>query len=407
MPRAGEILHWQGETTSGNSEHITFLGIYNANPFEDQIRYWLPRLDLTGTHLIIADNCSTDDSLLWLLELAKKIGSPLTIVKNSNNFGGHGNLVVNMNSFMDAKWITTLHQDDSYKPEHIIKHKEVIDKSNAQLGMVCTEAKSVRVDGKSISYPRANWLLSEEFDPLTTFLANLKIHTFPFSGATFSKSVLEKYPVPWHSTAFPDTEIVLKMCVEHEIKFAKGLTVEYFENPNSESHSLTQLQRDFGAFQALARVFSHPSYEELCKLVDEQSKDEFVSALVSGLSGRLEDSQLKLLLTQLALEITAGHIGYVPALLSNLVKGYSSIGDNRAVDVLISLGGSKPIEAGPRDNVFVGNATGRNKKSSYRHFLILARFVPISLQPKVLQFLMHFRFFRKRFSSWDFNWKTK
>jgi hypothetical protein len=407
MPRAGEILHWHGESMAGNAEHITFLGIYNANPFEDQIRSWLPRLDLNGTHLVIADNCSTDDSLLWILELAKKIGFPLTIVRNSNNFGGHGNLVVNMNSFMDAKWITTLHQDDSYQAEHIINHKEVIDKSNAQLGMVCSGAKSVRVDGKSIPYPRANWLLSEKFDPLTTFLANLKNHTFPFSGATFSRAVLEKYPVPWHSTAFPDTEIVLKMCVAHEIKFAKGLTVEYFENPNSESHSLTQLQRDFGAFQALARVFSHPSYEELCKLVEEQSKEEFVSSLVSGLSGRLEDSQLRLLLTQLALEITAGHIGYFPALLSNLAKGYSSIGDNRAVDVLIALGGSKPIDSGSAPNVFIESAMGQKEASSTRHLLSLARFVPTSLQPKVFRFLMNFRFVRKRFPTWDFNWKTK
>lgn len=127
--------------------------------------------------------------------------------------------------------------------------------------MICSEAKSRSEANKTIPYPRANWLLRQDADPIAVFLSNLKNHTYPFSGATFAREVLERFPIPWHSTAFPDTEIVMKMCVEYKVRFSTEVTVEYLENAESESHSLSSSQREFGAFQALIRVFFSPQLQ--------------------------------------------------------------------------------------------------------------------------------------------------
>jgi glycosyltransferase involved in cell wall biosynthesis len=389
----------------GGFEHVVFLGTYNADPFQDQIKKWLPALDLTNAALIVADNHSSDSTAQWMGKLIASLDCFSVLSVNERNFGGYGNLATNLHRFTDAKWVTTLHQDDQYAPEHIQNHRRVLNGSASELGMICSEAISVTTDGKRIGYPRAHWLLENNPDPVTVFLAHLRNHAYPFSGATFSKNVLLNFPIPWHSTSFPDTEIVMKMAVDYRVEFANGVTVRYFENPNSESHSLAPRHRDFGAFQALLRVFAHPNYEKLCRQIPERDIACYLKSLDEGISQRFQDTSYSELMKQAAFEITAQHIGTGPEMATHLAEGYVRVGDSRALEILHALGAGSSMSAQKGSIEF---SKPNSPKSTPRVVGVLAALsglLPRWLRKVLFKALMSSPVGRTKLASWNFNWR--
>ena len=388
-------------------DHIVFLGVYNADPFRSKIEAWLFELDLSGTALVVADNCSTDESVDWLRTLLAKLGVPNILIENANNYGGYGNLAMNLNLFPDATWVTTLHQDDRYSYDHVQRHRMIASASGSNLGMICSEARSITPEGNSRPYPRADWLLEDSRDPVTVFLAHLKNHAYPFSGATFSQEVLRSFPIPWHSTAFPDTEIVMKMIVDFDVEFAPGVTVEYLENPDSESHSLDQKHRDFGSFLALIRVFAHPNYKRLCDLVPVELIPNFVKALSAGISQRFEDPDLMNLLNQAVLEITTQHFGTTPDLAQALLRGYVRIGDARAVEVLTVLGAHPDILESEAATATASPSESVPVRTRSRRIPAVANLIPGPIMKFVFKRFMATRLGKRMFQAWDFDWDRK
>ena len=387
------------------AEHVVYLGIFNADEFRNKIESWLPALNLDGAHLVIGDNYSSDTSLSWLIKLVDSIDVKRTIIRNDKNYGGYGGFAINLHRFPETKWFTTLHQDDRYRADHVQKHREVLRANHSNLGMICSEFESVLPNGKKVAYPRAYWFLSQSSDPVTIFLANLKNHAYPFSGATFSRDIFEKFPIPWHSSAFPDTEIVLKMCGEYSVAFAEGLTVEYLENPSSESHSLTPAQREFGSFQALNRVFTHKNFGLVCNSVSLPNQTKFIGGLIDGISVRFRDNQLRRLMTQVALEQSAQHLGFTPDLARELAKGYMSVQDTRAVDVLAAIGGFSTNEL--KSDLLspatpISNTTSNTLKSIWFKFF---GYLPLKIRKSAFRLLMKSSSAKSRMKAWDFDWE--
>jgi hypothetical protein len=395
----------RGAGPIGEFEHVVFLGTYNADPFKSKIEKWLPALDLSGAALLVGDNKSTDSTVDWMSNLLGSLDCFAVIRVNDRNFGGYGNLATNLPQLKAAKWITTLHQDDEYSPEHVQNHRQRISVATPDLGMICSEAISVSPNGRRIGYPRAHWLLETRPDPLTVFLAHLKNHAYPFSGATFLKKALLEFPIPWHSTSFPDTEIVMKLAVDYQVEFAEGVTVKYLENPNSESHSLTPEHRDFGSFQALLRVFAHPNYEKLCRLLSERDTPSYLKALEEGISQRFQDIGYSNLMKQAAFEITAQHLGTSPAMATYLSGGYVRVGDVRAIEILSSLGASIPKHAQPQSHLPPdSNLDGRDLEN----FGILARlsgYLPRGFRKALFTVLMRTKTGRAKLANWNFDWR--
>lgn len=386
-------------------EHVVFLGTFNADPFKVQIEGWLRELDLTDVGLFVADNHSSDNTVTWMRELIADLECFSVITVNEGNYGGYGNLAMNLDKFTSAKWVTTLHQDDKYSREHVQNHRKVASNSAANLGIICSEAISVSPDGRRMGYPRAQWLLEDNPDPVTVFLAHLRNHAYPFSGATFSKDVLLKYPIPWHSSAFPDTEIVMKMAVDYRTEFAIGVTVHYLENPTSESHSLTSQDKDFGIFQALLRVFAHPNYKVLCELVSKKEIPSFLKSLDEGIGLRFLDPNYKHLMRQAAFEITAQHIGTGQTMASYLAGGYLRVGDVRAISTLRTLGADIPAQIAPEPKVTTPLESGAKPAEKLEWAAKLGGFVPRWLRRSIFRALMKTKFGKTVFASWNFDWR--
>ena len=402
-PNPGSIVSTNTKDL-GRFEHVVFLGIYNAERFIPKIGKWLPNLRFGESALVVADNASTDNSLETVTELAQNLQAPYAFIRNEQNFGGYGNLAVNLEHFKNAKWVTTLHQDDAYAANHLTGHIEILNNSPKNLGMIASEAKSIDIRGRSVPYPRASWLLEPSADPVTIFLAHLKQHVFPFSGATFAKQALLDFPIPWHSTAFPDTELVMKMIADYGLTFAPGITVEYLENPQSESHSLSDSHRDLGAFQALIRTFAHPNYSKICKAVDSESQDMFLTALEEGIQVRIHDPQLRRILIQTSLEISSEHFGLSPHLADRLVEIYADAKDYRAVEVLLNIGSGNSQNLSFESEKTSQNQ-GQNGGQGWR--LGLLRLAPASLRTTFIRRLMASSVGKRILKSWNFDWNGK
>jgi hypothetical protein len=326
-----------GDVSVLESSHVAFLGLHNPSRHLDSIHEWISRVEADGSPLLVVDNSSPNE-VLDVNVLKTWTGFDRVVyVRNPMNLGGFGSLSTNLDLLSKAAWVTTFHQDDQYSPKHLKIHRELVASGNSELGMVSSEQESFMPNGKRLGYPRASWFLGEETDPISLFLANLRHHTLPFSGATFRLEMLRSISIPWHSTSFPDTEIVLKMLPRWKGLVTSRVIVKYLENSDSESHSIQESERDFGASMALARVFSSAGFGQICNRLGELEIAGFVTALTDGVSHRLRSTAAARETAVLALEIMLDHLGPHSSIVARLEPYYSSIGASAASKLLHEL----------------------------------------------------------------------
>jgi hypothetical protein len=320
-------------------ELTVFLGFYNASPYFKKIEAWLQRLNLAGAKLILVDNASTDGTWDWIHgQLIPLLGdSSITAVRNPINVGGYGSLALNLDLVEKSKWLMTLHQDDSYSPDHIVRHLDAIRLSKDNLGMISSESISVSPSGKKLSYPRGSWLLGDSPEPADVFIANLRSHSYPFSGASFRVDLLNSIQVPWHSTSFPDTEIVLRAAASWKSLHLARSTVQYLENPKSESHSLNQAQKETGSFLALIRVFRSQEFISLVQELDINDMEKFALGVNSSLKTRFSSASLLGLLQAVAQETIIQVAGPNRSSSSMLSSAFNGMGDHQASSTLDAL----------------------------------------------------------------------
>lgn len=326
-----------GDTSTLESRHVAYLGLYNPTRHLDSIQEWISRIDADGIPLLVVDNSPEGAELDAALTENWTAFESIVYARNPINLGGFGSLSTNLDLLSKADWVTTFHQDDQYPSQHLKVHSELAGNVSADVAIVASEQESFSPKGEKLGYPRASWFLGTKPDPVALFLANLRHHTIPFSGATFRLEMLRDVSIPWHSTSFPDTEIVLKMLPRWSSFVTPNSIVRYLENPESESHSIPESERDFGASMALVRVFGAVGFGEICKKLSENEIEGFTSALSSGVSQRLQSTQAARTTEVLALEIMLEHLGPHPSITSRLEPHYAQIGASSASTLLHNL----------------------------------------------------------------------
>lgn len=326
-----------GDTSTLEGRHVAYLGLYDPTRHLDSIQEWISRVDPDEIPLLVVDNSPQGAQLE--ADIVKKWTAFKNIVhvRNPMNLGGFGSIATNLDLLSRSDWVTTFHQDDQYPPQHLRVHSELARNVSADVAIIASEQESFSPKGEKLGYPRASWFLGAQPDPVALFLANLRHHTIPFSGATFRLDMLRDASIPWHSTSFPDTEIVLKMLPRWSGFVTSDSIVRYLENPGSESHSIPESERDFGASMALVRVFGAAGFGEICKLLSEKEIEGFTDALTGGLSQRFQSTQTATTTEVLALEIMLEHLGPHPSITSRLETHYARIGAASASMLLHEL----------------------------------------------------------------------
>jgi glycosyltransferase involved in cell wall biosynthesis len=326
-----------GDVQRLNSKHTAYLGLYNSHPHLLLIKDLIKNTLKAGVPLLVVDNHSDDGSWGTVLDTLVQEFPNVVFVRNPINLGGFGSLSTNLDLLSGCEWVTTFHQDDTYSPNHLLVHSRVISSCDSNVGIVSSEQESFLPNGRKLGYPRASWLMENEPDPPTLFLANLVHHTIPFSGASFRLEVLAEAVIPWHSTAFPDTEIVLKMIPKWTGLVTDQVLVQYQENPNSESHSISTNEMEMGAKQALIRIFASDRFGEVCSLVDPDAADEFIEHLLTGVSRRISNPKYLSEVHLVALESMVQVFGPKAIISERLEKFYGSIGAYQAAELLHRL----------------------------------------------------------------------
>jgi hypothetical protein len=157
--------------------------------------------------------------------------------------------------------------------------------------------------------------------------------------------MLEEISIPWHSTAFPDTEIVLKMLPKWTGLVTSASIVKYLENPISESHSIQESEKNLGATMSLIRVFSAPYFGDLCRSLEENEVEEFVREMLIGLSTRISETRAASTVRLVALEAMAQHLGPNPTIAKELESVYASIGADASTTLLHRLHTFSTVES--------------------------------------------------------------
>jgi hypothetical protein len=294
-------------------------------------------LEKGGHPLLVVDNQSEDKSWNNTVRDLKAIYPNSLFVRNPINLGGFGSLAVNLDLLKDSEWVTTFHQDDSYSSNHLLVHGKLTTNCYKEVAIISSEQESFSPSGARLGYPRASWILGNAANAKALFLANLKHHTLAFSGATFRVQMLEDVAIPWHSTAFPDTEIVLKMLPKWTGSVTSASIVRYLENPISESHSIQDSEKNLGATMSLIRVFSTPNFGDLCRSLEEDEVDGFVKEMLIGLSTRISETRAASTVRLVALEAMAQHLGPNATIAKELESIYASIGATASTKLLHRL----------------------------------------------------------------------
>jgi len=315
---------FSGDLSVLDHPHVAYLGLHNASRYLDSISQWLSSMEETGIPLLVADNNSEDGTWESAQKVIRESYSNSVFVRHAVNMGGYGGFSANMDLIRKSDWVTTLHQDDRYQPNHLSVHRELAFHAKPSLGIISSEQLSHTPSGEQLGYPRPYWLMDSNPDAVSLFLANLKHHTLPFSGASFRLQLLRDINIPWHSTAFPDTEIVLKMIPDWTAMVTDDAKVHYLENPDSESHQLSELEKHFGSRLALIRVFASEGFQKLCKLVKPEDFSKFINEIDKSLKFRLKENQSAEELTLIALEYMIQSVGYESVIAKEIEFRYPS-----------------------------------------------------------------------------------
>ena len=274
-----------------------FLGLFEGK------QYFQARIkDLEGQtsqdfYLLIVDNCSSDFDVSYIQDLL--IEFPIfkdrfQIVQNPVNLGGQGSLQLNLD-LIQTPWITTVHQDDQYLPNHVATHLHTIEKCSNEIISVSTDTGSLRADGKKQPVPpRANWFI-ENKNQYDQFLAIVAEQVIPFPALSIRTSFAQLDEVPWHTAAFSDSEQTLRGLMRGKHDFIKKQTVLYRENPNSESHTQGEIIRIYSATLGLLRVFGSNEFAK-------DARGTFASKLEYAINRRISKPDYAELLWSMCLE---------------------------------------------------------------------------------------------------------
>jgi hypothetical protein len=197
---------------------------------------------------------------------------------------------------------------------------------------------SINQDRTKVDSPaRPIWFLQDKSEK-SLFLGNVRTHLITWPSAGFDIAKFSRNISPWHSAAFADTEIALKMSMTSRIKHLNVVTMHYMENPESESHSLPNPEKYVGAALGLIRVFSEIEFYEFTGQIQESLRGEFSSQLSGAIHARLGKSGLSNFVVLFAQEKLNEIWGYTePITLDTLSKLYQDLDGQRTSRLLAEI----------------------------------------------------------------------
>jgi hypothetical protein len=397
------VIHVAGNTSSGDL--TLFLGVYNATEYLPDLERQLASQTDEDFRLVVVDNASTDGTWGLVQELAMKLPQDVTVVRNPVNLGFHGSLKLNQD-LLQTEWTGFMNQDDVYLSSHVATLNRLSRSATENTVILSTGLGAISPDGERLQTPpRGLWLMSSTPSQLELIIATIAQHVLPEPSIAYRTSALTSIDAPWHSTAFPDTEIALYALTQGSALIDRTETVLYRESPTSASHHLSTELRSLGAALSLTRFLTSTSLAQLEQTLSAAQKEYLTQGVIASLKARFTGT-------------TEFHICALGYLESNILRSnyndltslgyaaeiYSSRLAARAASTLNSAahfqGGNRLLapdaHAGPKNH---GNTWIPSVSSIYQK---MTKFLPRRINHAVGKFSMRLLSMLPRFAAWRF-----
>lgn len=398
-----------------------FLGVFNGQEYLESLKSQLLSQETQDFHLVVVDNDSQDESLSELANWESEFRSRITVVKNSFNLGGTGTLVNNFD-LISTPWFTSFHQDDFYEPKHLRVLIERIKKVPDDVVAISTVMASMDGEGKKVGTIARASMFTLSTDPISSFLQNLRTHSVPWPATAFKSKVYAETFSSLHSSAFPDTEQILRMCAYGNFTTVDEETMFYRENALSESHSIISAESELGAALTICRVLNSPDFTKLVQQINDDEIGDFASGLLKAIDFRLKDSKLTGFTVYTAIESLIANLGYRDQHLVSLARNlYEELGSKTTSALLARIAKQKKTASPIKElnlnfsigrfnaNLRSGNLEAKNSAGPLNALFKLALFQSLSyrLKKRIIRIAIFCSQKLGKSKQFNFEWKNK
>ncbi len=300
-----------------------FLGTYNASPWIHKTLVALENQSYKSFKVTIIDNASSDNTVELIKNFSKtnKLKNNYRLIQNSINIGPISTFMDRLNIF-DTDWIFMVHQDDFYHQNHIEELVKAIKNSGTETGLVFSAMKRMDSDGNELASTPTIASKISSTNRLENFQLALQINPVNFPSCALRKSLISNLNTTRHTSAFNDTELILKLMCISDIKYLPIETVHYRLH-RGNAHAITNTDsNDFATLIGLNELFHSNEFKKLMQEYSE--KIDFVEltrAINLSLEIRIADKITRNLARGLIAESLIRIFGYertgiVPLILS-------------------------------------------------------------------------------------------
>lgn len=411
-------------TIKTNSPTV-YLGIYNAAPYLASLLEQIQSQTQKNFPIIVVDNASSDESWKEILTWPEDVLNRSKLIRNPINLGGTGGFALNSDE-IETDWFITIHQDDTYRPNHVEVLSKEVSRSSKDEIVVFSDMGTQDMGSKKLFTPiRQSWVANLDTAE-SAFRANLLQQSVSYPSAAFRKSSMSPRQIGWHSSSFPDTERTLLQSAEGSFRFIPQLTMLYRMNPKSESHDLDPKEQVLGPFASLSRVMASDSFFRLCVSVNEKDRQGFAVSVLQGIEIRLGVSPFSEIVKLIAAETMGIAWDYSEVnSRDQILRTYKLAEDGRTTKLLEDLGAfyaegqSIPTE---KNNLTLSNSQSQLEKllsvsappsnaqaSGVQRFLLtlLGRLLPLPIRRKVVSLVVRNYARLNPTSPWNLSWKPK
>lgn len=294
-----EILRFNSKDPA--PEITVFTGTYQAKQYLAKYLKTVEEQTFLNVEWVIADNQSDDGTWEALRAWAQKTNKSVVLVRNVINLGGAGSLYVNLD-LVRSDFLTSMHQDDIYQSNFVEEMLRGFKNGPADAVLGFSDMGRVSSTGEKLgAFPAAIWAVPDLSTP-TLFLSLLRNHCVPWPAFIVKKTALEQTEPQWYSTAFSDTEATSRMLAYGSFVHISKELMGYRDNPDSESRSIVQADKEIGVAVSLLRIFSSDEFEIVLDSVAEEHRENFVTGLLSALRFRMSESKYYDLVSLFVLE---------------------------------------------------------------------------------------------------------
>jgi len=289
-----------------------FLGTFNAEPWIEQVISSLEAQDCAPFKVKIIDNASTDNTIALIEEIfsSNTFKNEYTLLKNNKNIGPISSFLDRLDQF-EGEWIVMIHQDDIYHPDHISTLTSAIKASNENTGVIFTAMK--RIDGEGnvkISPPTLSSKLSKT-DRLENFILSLQISPINFPACALRASELLTTNTARHTTAFNDTEMLLRIMCVSDIYYVPSETMHYRVYPGNAAALTSSLANDRAIFVGLVELFHSKEVDQVLSLAKTSSHwEKLIESINQAIEIRIKDNEIQNLTRNMIAETLVRRLGY-------------------------------------------------------------------------------------------------